>query len=100
MTKIRNMPVLRTYCTYKTSFGYELFLDYVHIHSLRFAMAKYRLSRYDLSVEKGRHHKPKTPIQGTICNYCNLNQIRDEVNLLLYTLYMIKKEQIYLAFVI
>ena len=49
---------------------------------LRKVFSKFRLSSHCLNIEKGRHVKPKLPIEARLCNTCK--QVEDEEHLLLH----------------
>jgi hypothetical protein len=80
---ISNMPVLRTYCKFKTEFKMENYLITIRSFKLRSFVSKLRLSSHNLAIEKGRHVKPKIPIECRICTMCPLGAVEDESHLLL-----------------
>ena len=41
-------------------------------------LTRFRLSNHVLEIEKGRHCKPKLPVEERICRICNNNTIEDE----------------------
>ena len=45
---------------------------------LRRQLSRFRLSNHNLHIEKGRHAKPKTPVEQRLCNVCNNKMIEDE----------------------
>ena len=81
---VKNFPVLRTYMTFKTEFGFEQYLVQVKDYKLRKVMSQFRLSSHKLCIETGRHSKPKIPLNDRICSHCNLTEIEDEEHLLLH----------------
>ena len=50
---------------------------------LRKAISKLRLSSHDLMVEKGRHSKPKTPLEERTCPFSSNNVVEDEQHFVL-----------------
>ena len=76
-------PKLRTYSKFKPHFGVEPYLLSIIDPKLVKCMARFRLSCHTLEVEKGRHSKPKTPLEQRTCKHCNLNAIEDEHHFLM-----------------
>ena len=72
---------LRTYCTIKTSFCREEYLNMNLRLDKRKNLTKLRISAHDLKIETGRY--TKTDIQNRICLNCNNHQIEDETHFLL-----------------
>ena len=75
-------PKLRTYCVFKSNFYYESYLDIVKDFKIRRTLTRFRLSNHVLAIEKGRHSKPKIPVEERLCNYCSMNCIEDEYHFL------------------
>jgi len=69
--KIDVHPILRFYCTFKTTFQIEPYLLCIKDPKIRKAISRFRLSSHDLHIEKGRYLKPKTPEHLRICAICN-----------------------------
>jgi hypothetical protein len=80
---IKNFPILRLYRLFKTSFSIESYLLQIRDVKLRRLLSKFRLSSHMFCIEKGRHYKPKIPVQERLCIMCNLNVVEDEVHVLL-----------------
>ena len=76
-------PKLRTYSKFKCHFGTEPYLLNIIDPKLTKCIAKFRLSCHTLEIEKGRHSKPKIPLESRICKQCNLNEIEDEYHFLM-----------------
>ena len=53
-------------------------------YRIRKVITKLRLGKLPLQIEKGRHTKPKTPLEKRICSYCNTNSIEDELHFIIY----------------
>ena len=68
---------------YKTDFSFESYLKYVRDFKLRRCISQLRLSSHQLQVEKGRHIKPKIPLENRLCKLCDLNVIEDEIHFLI-----------------
>lgn len=74
---------LRTYSTFKESFGIERYLLTLPYEE-RKLLSKLRLSSHSLEVEIGRHHKPKPiPLNQRFCKGCPSGSIGDEIHALL-----------------
>ena len=69
-------PILRTYSRIKDSFYTESYLKNVKDPRHRIAITKLRSSSHTLEVERGRHTKPKTPLEERICSVCQV--VEDE----------------------
>ena len=74
---------LRTYKLFKDTFCLEPYLHIVKDSRYRTALTRLRLSSHKLSIETGRHVKPKIPVNSRLCENCNLQEIEDEVHFLL-----------------
>ena len=83
MSDIKEAPILRTYCTFKTKFGLEPYLQCIKKYRIRSVISKLRLSSHNLHIEKGRHQKPKLPLEQRLCVYCNLSEVEDEQHFIL-----------------
>ena len=77
-------PKLRTYCTFKLEFGMEPYLLHILDHKLIKTIAQFRMSCHCLAIEKGRHQKPKIPVEERKCLLCNGNNIEDEKHFLMH----------------
>ena len=71
-------PKLRTYCQFKKLFCMEPYLLNITDFKLRRQLSKFRLSNHNLHIEKGRHVKPKTPVEERLRNICKRILIEDE----------------------
>jgi len=76
-------PILRTYHIIKDDFIMEPYLYLVNKTKYRKAISKLRCSSHTLSIEKGRHNKPKTPLCDRKCLLCSQDQIEDEKHFVL-----------------
>ena len=47
-----------------------------------FPLTRFRISNHCLAIEKGRHSKPKTPIEKRSCLVCDTQEIEDEEHFL------------------
>ena len=83
MLEIKEAPILRTYCTFKTKFGLEVYLKCIKKYKIRSVVSKFRLSSHCLQIEKGRHQKHKQPLEERVCVHCSLAEVEDEYHLLL-----------------
>ena len=72
---------LRIYQTINKSFRLEPYLYLVREAPFHNAIAQIRASSYILAIERGRHTRPKTPIQEKLCKSCCV--IEDEVHFIL-----------------
>ena len=71
-------PILRTYVLFKKDFVMSSHLFHVKNAMQRNAINKLRCSSYLLSIERGRHTRPKMPIEERLCFYCK--SIEDEIH--------------------
>jgi hypothetical protein len=78
---ITTKPVLRTYVKFKLDFYMEPYLLYIKDNRIRKVISQFRLSSHDFAVEKGRHSKPKVPLDQRICRRCG-SGIEDELHVL------------------
>jgi hypothetical protein len=76
-------PKLRSYCTYKQGFYMESYLKQIGDFKLRKILTRFRLSCHNLAIEKGRHCKPKLPVEKRICEYCQDNAVENESHFLM-----------------
>ena len=77
-------PKLRTYCSFKEDIYCKPYLYMIKDFKLRKIMSRFRLSNHTLENEKGRHQKPKVPVNLRLCKACNSNiNIEDEVHFLM-----------------
>ena len=73
---------LRTYALFKTSPGFEKYLDQITCVKKRTALTKFRISNHTLMIEKGRHSNPKMAKELRFCPFCP-NKVEDEKHFLL-----------------
>ena len=91
--KIESSPKLDFYKKIKKDFSSEFYLDMVqNFEGLsRKQYVKFRTSNHTLLVESKRYCKPQIPREDRICEFCNLNEVEDEIHVLfnctLYTSY-------------
>ena len=78
---INSETYIRTYQTIKRSLRLEPYLYLVREAPFRNAIAQIRASSNTLAIERGRHTRPKTPIQERLCKSCGV--IEDEANFIL-----------------
>ena len=64
--------ILRFYKLIKHSYGIEPYLTLVKEYKYRNAISKFRCSSHMLEIEKGRHVKPKVPLNQRLCKTCNV----------------------------
>ena len=83
LKELTNFPILRTFVTFKEEFKLENYLLIISDYKIRKCIAKFRLGSHDLMIERGRHTKPKTPLENRTCQCCNLNVVEDEKHFLL-----------------
>ena len=77
---------LHLYATFKTTFKFESYLDFLPDFNARSTLAKLRLSAHNLHIETGRFHKNKTPRNERFCLYCKTNNVfvvENEIHFLL-----------------
>ena len=70
-------PKLRTYCTYKTVFDQENYVNFL-TKSARSAFCKLRISAHKLMIEMGRYSIPKIPPENRLCQFCDLKEVENE----------------------
>ena len=83
VTDVGKNPKLRTYCIFKTTFGVEPYLHGLIDSKLIKVLSGFRMSCHPLAIEKGRHQKPKIPVEDRVCVYCDKNAIEDEQHFLM-----------------
>lgn len=71
---------LRTFALFKTTPGYEKYLDEITCVKERTALTKFRISNHKLMIEKGRHSGIDRKLR--FCPFCP-NRIEDEKHFLL-----------------
>ena len=68
---------------YKGYYGIEPYLIYIKDPNYRIALSRLRMSSHNLTIETGRHSKPKVPVNERICTKCNMDQVQDEIHFVL-----------------
>lgn len=77
---------LHLFASFKTTFKFETYLDFLTDFNVRSCLAKLRLSSHNLQIEAGRFHKNKTPRDERFCLYCktaNVFEVEDEIHFVL-----------------
>ena len=75
---------LRTYAKLKHSVHMESYLLDNHISwKQKRTIAKFRLSDHRLRIEKGRHSRPRLPVEQRLCLLCNTHSVEDEAHFLI-----------------
>ena len=69
-------PSLRTYVSFKFSFKQEPYLHVIKEQKYRIALSRLRASSHTLEIERGRHDRPKKPVDARLCSSCSV--IEDE----------------------
>ena len=59
------------------------YLDLIKNTNHRRTVAKFRTSNHKLMIEYGRYCTPKIPEHLRLCQYCSINEIKDEQHLML-----------------
>ena len=71
-------PILRTYNKIKITFKQEPYLYLVKEHKYRISLSRLRASSHTLEIERGRHDRPKKPIEDRLCPKCAV--LEDEIH--------------------
>ena len=61
---------LHLFASFKTTFKFETYLDFVTDFNVRSCLAKLRLGLHNLKIEAGSFNKNKTPTYERFCVYC------------------------------
>jgi hypothetical protein len=80
--QISNVPKLRTYVSFKSSFGQENYVALDMPKYFKSIMSQFRCGILPLRIETGRYHGE--PTVERICSLCSLNCVEDEIHFLLY----------------
>jgi len=80
LTDLVRNPILRTYIRIKHSFKQENYLKVIKDKKYRIALTRFRTSSHTLEIERGRHDRPKKPVQARLCSTCSI--VEDEQHLL------------------
>ncbi len=84
---IGNSGTLCTYSLFKSSFGYESYLDKLS-STYRYAFTRLRLSSHELRVETGRYGINRTERNQRYCTFCDVLDLEDEYHfILIYPIY-------------
>ena len=70
-------PSLRTYVSFKFSFKQEPYLHVIKEQKCRIALSRLRASLHTLEIERGRHDRPKKPVDARLCSSCSV--IEDDI---------------------
>ena len=81
ISKVQNMPKLRTYKLYKTEFCTEAYVKKCLSRKQRSVMARIRCGTLPLEIERGRYRN--IPVDQRTCKVCSSNLIEDENHFLL-----------------
>ena len=73
----------------------ETYLVVIKDFKLRKCLSQFRLSSHSLDIEKGRHSKPKVPLERRICSFCKNNSVEDEEHFLLHCTHYKRKGYIF-----
>lgn len=76
-------PKLRTYKLFKNEYRIEPYLILNLPKAVQKAIARFRMSSHNLSIEVGRHKRPYLPRNERICEKCNLKLVEDEFHCLM-----------------
>ncbi len=101
LDKLRSQVVddkkLKLYSSFKQSFKFEPYLDFLHDYNIRSSLAKLRLSSHNLHIESGRFGKTTVPRSERLCPYCKmakLNLVENEVHFIMSCpLYKVQRKQ-------
>ena len=78
MNDLLKYPILRTYRLFKESFRQEKYLSLCCENKYIRAIAHLRTSSHTLAIERGRHERPKLPIEERLCRLCGI--VEDEAH--------------------
>ena len=92
---IESSSKLRTYALVKKYFCVELYILHIRGNHHITAMARYRMSRHALNIERGRFNNAITPKNLRICTRCELKEIDDNIHLLLHCSAMNNEREIF-----
>ena len=79
---IDNASTLILYKSFKTTYGYEKYLDVLPIR-LRITLSQLRLASHKLRIETGRYGQNRTERHQRLCTICNRQDIEDEYHLIM-----------------
>ena len=74
---------LTFHSTFKTAVTTSNSLELITNQKHRRAIAKLRAGNHNLRIETGRHSTPRLPEHLGICQYCNSNEVENEMHFLL-----------------
>ena len=80
-SEINNSPRLQSYCIYKHNYNTEIYLSCIKESKYRIALARFRTSSHNLSIEKDRHINLTRDHR--LCKSCNMKTIESEYHFLL-----------------
>ena len=75
-SEIHNSRRLETYCTFKHTFTFEPYLDFITEPKFRIALTRFRTSSHDLAIEKGRYTNVNR--QDRLCTNCSSGLLENE----------------------
>ena len=78
---INNTPMLEYYSMFKTSFGFEQYLECIINDKFRKSVSAFRISAHNLEIECGRYHN--IPKNLRTCKLCNMQATESEFHFLL-----------------
>ena len=93
-SQLQDGSKLRSYATYKTTFGMANYLDSTNI-PVRNKVASFRLSNHKLRIEVDRHnHGVPIPPSQRICKMCTSGAVEDEIHLFQCSSYSIYRAEL------
>ena len=94
LQSLHSFSSLRHYVGFKCTFTLECYLENIVDFKVRKAISRLRLNSHNLAVEKGRHHKPKIPLEERLCRQCNLGVVEDEQHFILICPFLKEEREI------
>ena len=91
--EIYQKPKLRTYVTFKSTFGPEPYVYSYMSRSERSLLAQLRIAVLPLKIETGRYNNIK--VEDSICNLCDLDIVKTKITLFVLAQYMLIFEKEY-----
>ena len=70
LNDIQNNPSLRIYKEIKSSYSLEPYIEKCKNARHRIAISKLRMNSHTLEIERGRHCRPKIPVDQRLCSTC------------------------------
>ena len=78
---INNTPKLEYYSMFKTTFGFEKYLECIMNDKFRKSLTSFRVSAHNLEIERGRYYN--IPRNLRTCKLCNMQAVESEFHFLL-----------------